>query len=134
MADFSAAFTAGVTTETWDDPALSTPPFTPTRQNAFSETPHRQFKGTTGTPITVTATVPAFDGVAGEVDSNLGGRLFALHFGEVPQLPPPLVSNPGGQSSVQTFTPLYAGHYSLRMERIGATGGSVFLHVEVEDP
>lgn len=134
MADFSADFSAGTTLEQWTDPALATSPFTPTRINVFTETPHRYRKGVTGSPITITATVPAFDGVAGEVDANLGGRLFALHFAEIPQLPPPSVSNPGGQSSVQTFTPRQAGHYTVRMERSGATGGSVFLHVDVEDP
>jgi len=129
--DFSATFTSGVSVGEWTDPASVS---TPSRTNAFSETPHLRAVGTTGTEIEITATVPAFDGVSGEVDGNLGGRLFALHFAEVPQLPPPSITSPGGQSSVQRFTPGAAGHYTMRLERMGATGGSVFLHADVQDP
>jgi len=131
MADFSADFTSGVTVTEWSDPPLGN---LPTRLNAFTETPHLHAIGTTGTQVEITATVPPFDGVAGEVDGNLGGRLFALHFAESAILPPPSISSPAAQSSVQRFTPALAGHYTLRLERVGVTGGSVFLHVDVLDP
>jgi len=129
--DFSADFSSGTTLEEWSDPDSVS---TPSRLNVYSETPPLRAVGTTGVQVEITATVPAFGGVVGEVDANLGGRLFALHFAEVPSLPPPAISNPAGQTSVQRFTPPVAGHYSVRLERIGATGGSVFLHVDVQDP
>jgi hypothetical protein len=85
--------------------------------------------GTTGTPITVTASV---DGVAGEVDSNLGGELFTATPVEWPFTTIPVFTGAAGQSSVQTFTPTAAGHYTIVLAR--PNHGRVFMHLDVVDP
>jgi hypothetical protein len=126
MADFTAAFTAGVTVESWTDPVSGNKP---SRINAFPEHPHLRHVGTVGVEVEVTATV---NGVAGEVDSNLGGRLFTATFAETPSefLLFPDFSNPAGQSSVQRFTPDAAGHWTLRLKRLDG-GGAIYFHLDV---
>lgn len=126
MADFAVAFTSGVTLEPWDDPQ-SVSPDRPSRINPRPEHIHKRHVGTTGVQVEVTATV---DGVAGELDSNLGGELFSSSFLETPTLPPPSLSNPAGQSSIQRFTPGAVGHYTLQLNR--SNHGGVILHVDVD--
>lgn len=126
MATFTAAFTAGTSLEEWIDPSSGGKP---SRLNALPEHPHLRRVGTTGTQITVTATV---GGVAGPLDATLGGLLFSASLAEYPLGPPPALSNPAGQSSVQTFTPNAAGHYCLVIRR--SSNGGIFLHVDVQDP
>jgi hypothetical protein len=123
MADFTAAFTAGTAIAEWLDPPSGG---TPTRTNPFAEHPHLRRVAALGDEIEVTATV---GGVAGELDSNLDGRLFFVLFIEWPG-PLPALSNPAGQSSVQRFTPTAVGHYSFKLERVD--GGSVIMHVDVQ--
>ena len=120
--DFTADFTSGTTLGVWSDPASGS---VPSRINPRPELPHRRFNGTVAIQIEVTATV---GGVAGELDVNLGGRLFQADLIEFPGVKPALTS-PAGQSSVQRFTASSAGHYTLVMLR--DEGGVVVMHVDV---
>jgi len=126
VADFRLALTSGVTLEPWDDPA-SVSPDRPSRVNPRPEHIHKRHVGTSGVQVAVTATV---DGVAGELDANLGGELFSAAFLETPTLPPPALSSPAGQSSIQRFTPGAAGHYTLQIDR--PNHGGVIVHVDVD--
>ena len=112
----------GTTVSTWLDPPTISKP---TRLNAFSEHPHRRAIATVGVEVEVTATVA---GVEGEVDANLGGRLFSFFFAELPSLLVPSITSPAGQSSVQRFTPIAAGHHTLKLKR--PEGGAILLHVD----
>jgi len=125
MAAFRSAFTAGVTVEAWEDPALGD---VPSRINPNPEHGHKRHVGSVGVQITLTATV---GGVVAPLDAALGGKLFKVFFAELPAGPPPALSNPVGQSSVQRFTPTVPGHYSLRLA-LDPLGGSIFHHVDVE--
>jgi len=124
MPDFTAAYSSGVTLEQWTDPPLGN---VPTRINPSAAYPHRRHVGSTGVQVELTATV---GGVVGEVDANLGGRLFIGDFAEAPEFPFPPITNPAGQSSVQRFTPQAVGHYTFILRR--TDGGGVFVHVDVE--
>jgi hypothetical protein len=126
VADFAAAFTAGVTLEPWDDPS-SVSPDRPSRINPRPEHIHKRHVGTTGVEVEVTATVA---GVAGPLDATLGGELFSLSFHEGPTLPFPAVSSPAGQSSILRFTPSAVGHYTVQLSR--PNHGGVILHVDVD--
>lgn len=123
MPDFGATFTAGVTGATWDDPASGDKP---TRINPRPGQPHRRWVGSVGVQVTITARVA---GVSAPLDAALGGRLFTATIGEAPGALP-VISSPGGQSSVQRFTPEVAGHYSVVLRREG--GGGQWLHVDIE--
>lgn len=122
MPDFGATFTAGVTGTTWEDPASGGKP---TRINPRPGLPHRRRVGSVGVQLTVTAVVA---GVSAPLDAALGGRLFTGTLAETPGALPP-VTSPGGQSSVQRFTPTVAGHYTFVMRR--QDGGGQWLHVDV---
>lgn len=122
MSDFTATFTAGTTVSQWLDPASVG---TPSRLNSFSEHPHLRYRATVGVQVEVTATVLS---VAGEIDANLGGRLFSFFFVELPSSAVPAITSPAGQSSVQRFTPTAAGHFTLKLKR--PSGGAVILHVD----
>lgn len=126
MATFTAAFTSGTSLEEWTDPDSGSKP---SRLNPLPDYPFLRRVGTTGTPITVTATV---GGVAGPLDATLGGLLFTAALAEYVASPPPAFSSPAGQSSVQTFTPNAAGHYCLILRR--ESNGGIYLHVDVQDP
>ncbi len=126
MADFRVTLSSGVTLEPWDDPQ-SVSPDRPSRINPRPEHIHKRHVGTSGVQVELTATV---DGVAGEVDANLGGELFSAVFLETPSLPPPSLSNPAGQSSIQRFTPSEPGHFTLQLSR--ANHGGVIVHVDVD--
>lgn len=114
MPDFDARPTAGVTVATWTDP----------RANPLPSRPHRHFRGTTGTPIVVTAEV---GGVWGPDDAALFGRQFA---GRIDQCPgaPPAISSTAGRSSVQQFTPTEHGHYAFVISR--RSGGAMVFHFD----
>jgi hypothetical protein len=124
MADFRAEFTAGAAVVAWNDPALGA---RPGRLNPRAEYPHKRHRGTVGVQVQVSARV---GGVLAPVDGALGGELFSAFLAEAPVFPLPPVTNPGGQSSVQRFTPAVAGHYTLRLVREGH--GSLFVHVDIE--
>lgn len=126
VADFAVDFTSGVALEPWDDPQ-SVSPDKPSRVNPQPEHIHKRQVGAVGVQVELTASVA---GVAGPVDGTLGGELFSLAFHEAPALPFPSVSNPGGQSSVQHFTPIYVGHYTVQLTR--PNHGAVILHVDVD--
>lgn len=129
VSDFDAAFSDGTTVEPWNDPASGG---IPSRQNAFPDHPHLRHVAETGSPVEVTATV---GGVAAPMDAALGGRLFSFYVVEWPlegTSPPPATTGAAAQSSVQTFTPPAAGHYTLKMKR--PEGGSIYLHVDAVDP
>lgn len=132
MPDFTARITSGVTLALWEDPDRPagtqgpTDPGAPSRLNPLPDSPHRRFVGTVGVAIEVQATVA---GVEGPMDAALGGRLFTAWWLEKAGL----VAGPvgaAGQSSVQTFTPLGEGHYTLGLER--EEGGAIFIPVDVE--
>lgn len=124
MADFRAEFTSGTTVVPWDDPASGA---RPGRLNPRPEHPHLRHRGNVGVQVQVSARIA---GVLAPLDAALGGELFTAFLAEAPVFPLPAVSNPGGQSSVQRFTPLVAGHYTLRLVREGH--GSVFVHVDIQ--
>lgn len=120
MPDFSASVTGGVVLEQWEDPAFGV---TPSRINPEPERPPTRWVATVGVAVTLTARV---NGVDAPLDGALGGRLFT---GEVAEAPTPtVIIGTGGQSSVQTFIPTAAGHYTLIMRR--PQGGGVWLHVD----
>ncbi len=131
--DFTVAFSAGVTQSTWLDPARPVGTLgpsdlgAPSRLNPHIGRPHLRWMGTIGSAVTLTATV---SGTAGPLDAALGGRLFTCWIVEQPTATPLPISHPAGQSSVQTFTPSAAGHYTLAIER--SAGGKVFMHLDVE--
>ena len=124
MADFRAVFSAGAVVVPWDDPAFGA---RPGRLNPRPEHPHRRHRGNVGVQVQVSARVA---GVLAPLDAALGGELFTAFFAEAPVFPAPNLTNPGGQSSVQRFTPIVPGHYTLRLVREGH--GSLFLHVDIE--
>jgi hypothetical protein len=124
MADFGAVFTSGVTVQPWLDPGLGD---RPDRLNPRAEHQHRRHVGEPGVEVELSARVA---GVLAPLDAALGGQLFLAFLAESPVFPPPPVSSPAGQSSVQRFTPLVAGHYTLRIVR--EAHGSLFVHVDIE--
>lgn len=126
MPDFAANVTAGVSPEAWVDPGLGA---VPSRINFDAEHPQQILVATVGSPVTVTATV---GGVAGPLDAVLGGRLFALSMAEKPTVAPVPITSPVGQSSVATFTPPLAGHYSFVLRR--ELGGGIWFHLDARDP
>jgi len=123
MPDFTADFTGGASVVVWQDPALGSQP---SRINPSPEHPHRRHVGSTGVQVEITATVL---GVVGEVDANLGGRLFIGELAESASAPKPAVSSPAGQSSVQRFTPTAPGHYTFVLRR--ESGGGIFHHIDI---
>ncbi len=125
MADFTASFTGGVALERWTDPPSGA---RPSRINPLPNRPHLRRVGVTGAPITIRARVA---GVTGPMDAALGGRLFVAWLAEYPSAVSPPIVKPAGQSSVRTFTPTMAGHYTFVLRRAG--GGGVILHVDVVD-
>lgn len=127
MPDFSARFTAGVSLETWDDPATVSP-VRPSRINPAPQRSARYWLGTVGTEIEVMATV---NGIEGEHDYNLGARTFISWFAECPSPRPP-IRNPLDNSGTCRFTPRVPGHYTLVLRR--KQGGGIFLHVDVAAP
>ncbi len=122
MASFDATFTNGASIAQWDDPAFGG---VPTRQNAFAEHPHLRFTAAVGVEVEVSATIA---GALAPLDATLGGLLFAFTFAELPGISAPLVTSPGGQSSVQRFTPPAAGHYTMKLKR--PENGAVILHLD----
>lgn len=133
--DFTVAITSGTTMRAWEDPTR--PPDTlylgdpgaPSRLNPHPGIPHKMVVGQVGTQIELTATV---GGVAGPLDSTLGGRLFWAWDVERAQAAPISFSSPAGQSSIQRFTPTAEGHYTIGIAR--DTGGAVLIHIDVEVP
>lgn len=123
MADFRAEFTAGAAVVPWDDPASGS---RPGRLNARAEHQHRRHEGDLGVQVEVSARVA---GALAPLDAALGGELFTAFIAESPVFPAPALTSPGGQSSVQRFTPIVAGHYTLRLVREGH--GSLFVHVDI---
>lgn len=133
--DFTAAVTSGTTLTEWEDPERppDTPspgdPAEPSRLNPTLGVPHKMRLATVGTQVEITATV---GGVAGPLDTALGGRLFYAWAVEKAQGSPISFSSPAGKSSVQRFTPLTEGHYCIGIAR--QEGGSVLIHIDAETP
>src|SRR5574341_3668 len=130
MANFTAAFTAGATLETWTDPATVS---APGRLNPSEGLSHKRYKATVGVQVTITMTQ---NGVVALLDSGLSGFVFKPWHLETPDGSPPGWSNPAGQSSVQRFTPTQVGHYALGIlfwnPTTGAHGGSVIVHIDAK--
>lgn len=125
MPDFRAAFTSGVSVVPWTDPP-SLDGSKPSRLNPRVQRPHLRRRGSVDTLIQVTATV---EGVAGPIDGALSGRLFFGWLAEFPGGSRPALLHSVGQTSVQSFTPRVAGHYTLVLRRTGS--GGLILHVDV---
>lgn len=159
MQDFEVSFTAGVTFEDWNDPALppnpplhnplhnpalpvgpgNPPDIDPNHNPALPVGPGAPsrlhpiegypHKMYVGTVGTEIELTATVGGVDGPMDAALGGRTF------VPwrvENPPPHVfgfTSPAGQSSVIRFTPPAAGHYCVGVGRTG--GGAVLMHFDV---
>lgn len=126
MTDFNARFSAGTTLEPWLDPASGS---RPTRLNPLTNQGHVRRVGSVGVEIEVTAEV---GGVDAPLDGALGARTFFAWFAEHVGATP-VLSTPVGQSSVQRFTPLEAGHYTFALARHGG-GGTVVMHLDVQEP
>lgn len=122
MPDFSAQW-VGPTITHWRDPADT--PTRPSRINPIAGREHRRLRCSVGELVQLIAVV---NGVSGPPDSSLGGRLFVGWFTEWPGAQPVATPTPGS-SSVRTFTPTVAGHYTYALHRKG--GGGVILHVDV---
>lgn len=123
MADFSVVVT-GATVVPWTDAGDTN---TPSRLNMREGTLARRYSATVGSAVTLTANVA---GSLAPLDSALDGRLF--HAGTIDAVVPYPVSftSPSGQSSVQAFTPLVAGHYCVYLRREGS--GHVIVHIDAE--
>lgn len=134
MQDFTVAPTAGLTLQPWTDPerppgTLSgTDPGAPSRLNPVDGYPHKKYVGTVGVQIELTATV---GGVAGPLDTALGGRLFTFWRAENPVGQVFGFTSPVGQSSVMSFIPPAEGHYCVGVGRVN--GGTVLVHFEVAE-
>ena len=125
MADFPFDFDhTTVTLEVWEDPGVSSPRDLPSRLNPNAAYPHTRAIGTTGVPV-------VFIADEGPGDVSLGGELYTALVVEAPTAPPHCTGLPG-QSSIQSFTPTAAGHYTIFMTRQGAHGG-IYAHVDVRD-
>jgi len=123
MPDFTARFSAGVTSTVWDDhPGIGS-----SRINPQPTHPSNYQQGTVGTPITVLCTI---GGVEAPLDGALGGHLFSSDFAEHPCPYPILAAGAAGQSSAQSFTPSVVGHYLWVIRHNG--GGAIALHLDVE--
>ncbi len=126
MANFTVAFTSGVTLAAWTDPAAPGEG-KPSRVNPYAQRPLRRRMGLVGTEVELIATA---EDVEGPADVDLTGRTFMTQLVEFPGSTPPNLLHPPGLSSVTTFTPAVAGHYTLVIRRrLG--GGGVFLHLDV---
>jgi hypothetical protein len=131
--DFSIAVTSGATLQPWNDPPRPVGTLggddlgAPSRLNPVIGHGHTRWVGTVGTEIELTATVIGM--LPGPLDAALGGRLFSAWRAETPE-PVFAFSSPAGKSSVQRFTPLTEGHYTIGMRRTG--GGEVLIHLDVE--
>ncbi len=126
MADFRLEFSGGVTLQPWSDPADVLADL-PSRLNARPEHEHTRHVGVSGAEVELSARVA---GVLAPLDVALAGVLFTASFLELPSLPPPSFSSPVGQSSVQRFTPVTLGHYTLQLAREGH--GAIIVHVDVD--
>lgn len=130
MPDFTAAFTVGTGNSVYTDP--NPPADKADRLNVISGKQHRQRTGTVDAVVEVTCTV---DGVPAPTDASLGGRLFSMWLVESP-FPGYIGFTPqGGKTSVQRFTPLVAGHYTVGVRRapsaVEPQGGAILLHLDV---
>lgn len=121
MPDFELEI-VGATVEQWEDPATNV---APSRLNPRSGKAERRWIGTVGTAITLRAVV---GGYSAPYDSQLGGRLFEAASAEAPHPYSVSFSHPVNTTSLQTFTPLLAGHYLVYMRR--PEGGAWFVHID----
>lgn len=122
MPDFEITI-SGVTVQPWLDPAYGT---TPSKLNPRTGRSMSRLVGEVGTPVEIRAWV---NGVGGDYDVNLGGRLFTAEVHEAPASPRPTFTFTAGRSSIQQFVPTVVGHYLFSMTR--TEGGAVFVHVDI---
>ncbi len=125
MADFDVRFSSGVSTSPWLDPEDTGKP---SRVNPKDGYTMKRAVGTVGVPVEMTARI---DSGEAPLDSELDDRLFFVILVECPGPRPPMIPALA-QTSVQTFTPLLAGHYHVRWRR--PDGGIWHLHVDIEEP
>jgi hypothetical protein len=121
MPDFTLQIT-GATVQDWTDTAY------PSRLNPHAGHPMKRYVATVG----ITVTLAALIGGVSPFDSTLAGKLF---YAVSLEQPTPYVvgwSNPAGQSAVQSFVPLVAGHYLIYLRHDG--GGAYLVHIIVETP
>lgn len=131
MSDFRLAVTGGVTQEPWEDPADTVGGRDlPSRLNPHPDHGHTRYVGTRGTQVTLTASIPGI-GTAPLDVALTDGKLFTGLCIEAPgDHGIPACSSPGGQSSVQHFTPLDTGHYTVQVSR--ENHGAIIAHIDVD--
>lgn len=131
MADFRVRFTAGITLEAWEDPAaIVSGRDLPSRLNPQPAHGHTREVAATGVEVELTMTVREV-GDAPLDAALVDGNLFEAYPIEWPGTGPgPAFTGAVGQSSVQRFTPLLAGHYTLLVSRTGH--GGIYAHVDVD--
>ncbi len=122
MPDFTVRASAGVTIETWSDPASGAKP---SRIYPLDGIPHLHF--VVSGPVQLLCKTDV--GAEAALDSTLAGRLFEWSWLEYPGLEP-LINTAAPYSSKANFTAVYAGHYTLQVFRDG--GGSVIIHFDKE--
>lgn len=123
MPDFELQVT-GATVVPWTDEGDAD---RPSRLNQREGCLSRRYSADVGD---VLALVGVVDGVVAPLDAALDGRLF--HASTIDSVCPYPVgfSSPVGQSSVQSFQPLVAGHYCVYLRR--EDSGSIIVHIDAE--
>lgn len=131
MSDFRLFVTAGVSLQPWADPAAVVGGREqPGRLNPNPDHGHTRYVGAVGTQVELTAVVPGL-GSAPLDTALVDGNLFKAELIEFPgDHGTPGFSSPGGQSSVQHFTPLDTGHHTVIISRDGH--GGIIVHVDVD--
>lgn len=121
MADFEVHVASGATLTPWLDPGTGSQP---SRVRPHPGLPQLYWQARVGLLVELRAKVA---GVEAPLDAALAGRLFAACMVESPWGSVSLVS-PVGRSSVQRFTPVVAGHHTIRIRR--HNGGVVIVHLD----
>lgn len=131
MADFRIRFTSGVTLELWSDPPhTSGGRELPSRLNAQPDHAHTREVAVQGVAVEVTATVRGVGDAPLDV-ALTDGNLFDVMMVEWPGPgPAPPFTGAAGQSSVQSFTPHAAGHYTFILFR--PEHGGIYAHIDVD--
>ena len=126
MPNFTARVTNGAAAVPWVDPATGS---APSRLNPLAAHLPRYLKATPGVSVVVSAKV---GGVEGPLDAALGGELFQAWLAEWSGPWAPVVTQPGGQTSVVTVAlgAMHVGHFMLVLRR--ENGGAVVIHFDAE--
>jgi hypothetical protein len=124
MPDFTARISAGVTPTVWDDHEGAGV----SRINPSPAHAQKYLRAAVGVTVTIFAKLPST--IEAPPDATLGGRLFTSDFVEYASASAPVVTSPGGFSSIQSFVPGTVGHYLWFIRR--PDGGGIGFHLDVE--